>query len=50
MLFTGFGIIFYYIFRDLPPLSQRAPFEDIVKLPIYFGTVLFALEAVGVVS
>ncbi|KAM8710517.1 hypothetical protein ACLKA7_017177 [Drosophila subpalustris] len=49
LLFVGFGIILYYICSDLPPLSERKPFEDYLKLPTFFGTVLFALEAVGVI-
>ncbi|KAM7357065.1 arcus isoform 2-T2 [Cochliomyia hominivorax] len=49
LLFVGFGVILYYIFDDLPPLSERKPVEDIAKMPIFFGTVLFALEAVGVI-
>ncbi|XP_017059494.1 proton-coupled amino acid transporter-like protein CG1139 [Drosophila ficusphila] len=49
LLFVGFGIILYYIFEDLPPLSEREPFVAVSKLPTFFGTVLFALEAVGVI-
>ncbi|XP_075162004.1 arcus [Haematobia irritans] len=49
LLLVGFGVILYYIFDDLPPLSERKPVESIAKLPIFFGTVLFALEAVGVI-
>lgn len=47
---TGFGIVLYYIFATLPPISTRQPFQVISRLPIFFGTVLFAIEAVGVVS
>ncbi|KAH8278304.1 hypothetical protein KR044_010803, partial [Drosophila immigrans] len=49
LLFVGFGVILYYICTELPPLSERKPFEDFRKLPTFFGTVLFALEAVGVI-
>ncbi|KAH8250952.1 hypothetical protein KR026_000289, partial [Drosophila bipectinata] len=49
LLFVGFGIILYYIFEDLPPLSERKPFVAFTELPTFFGTVLFALEAVGVI-
>lgn len=48
--FPGFGIVLYYILVDLPPLSERDAFVHYSKLPTFFGTVLFALEAVGVVS
>ncbi|EDW92942.1 proton-coupled amino acid transporter-like protein CG1139 [Drosophila yakuba] len=49
LLLVGFGIILYYIFEELPPLSERDPFVAAGKLPTFFGTVLFALEAVGVI-
>ncbi|ALC42872.1 CG1139 [Drosophila busckii] len=49
LLFVGFGMVLYYIFDDLPPLSEREPFVEVSKLPTFFGTVLFALEAVGVI-
>ncbi|CAD7002920.1 unnamed protein product [Ceratitis capitata] len=44
-----FGIVLYYIFATLPPISTRKPFQEISRLPIFFGTVLFAIEAVGVI-
>ncbi|CRK95552.1 CLUMA_CG009017, isoform A [Clunio marinus] len=47
--FIGLGVVLYYVFQDLPPLSERPMFGPIEKFPLYFGTVLFALEAVGVV-
>ncbi|XP_043649352.1 proton-coupled amino acid transporter-like protein CG1139 [Drosophila teissieri] len=49
LLLVGFGIILYYIFEELPPFSERDPFVAAAKLPTFFGTVLFALEAVGVI-
>ncbi|XP_030570511.1 proton-coupled amino acid transporter-like protein CG1139 [Drosophila novamexicana] len=49
LLFVGFGIVLYYILVDLPPLSERDAFVHYSKLPTFFGTVLFALEAVGVI-
>lgn len=47
---VSFGIIAYYVFSDIPPLSQREAFAPISVFPLYFGTVLFAMEAIGVVS
>lgn len=49
LMFIGFGVVLYYIFVALPPLSTRSPFENIKRWPLFFGTVLFSLEAVGVV-
>jgi hypothetical protein len=40
--------VLYYVFDDLPSLSERPAFGPIESYPLYFGTVLFALEAVGV--
>lgn len=47
--FIGLGLVLYYVFQSLPPLSEREAFAAIERFPLYFGTVLFALEAVGVV-
>ena len=38
----------YYVFQDLPSVSERPAIAPIQGYPLYFGTVLFALEAVGV--
>ena len=47
----SYGIIVYYLFEQNPTLENREPFgKDISKYPLFFGTVLFALEAIGVVS
>lgn len=49
MTFVGLGFVLYYVFQDLPSVSERPAFAPIERFPLYFGTVLFALEAVGVV-
>ncbi|XP_067613238.1 proton-coupled amino acid transporter-like protein CG1139 [Eurosta solidaginis] len=49
LLLTGLGIVLYFIFDNMPPISERVAFQEITRIPIYFGTVLFALEAVGVI-
>lgn len=50
MMLTGFGIIFYYIFREPLSFENRSPVGEIKNFPLFFGTVLFALESIGVVS
>lgn len=51
LIVTGVGITLYYIFRDgLPPLSERSWIGEARGIPLFFGTVLFALECIGVVS
>ena len=47
---TSFGIILYYVFRDVPSISDRVAIGDITKYPLFIGTALFSLEAIGVVS
>lgn len=49
LTFGSFGICLYYIFDDLPSISERPNFGTLYKFPLFFGTTLFALEAVGVV-
>ena len=47
--FVGLGLVLYYVFQELPSINDREMFADIARYPLYFGTTLFALEAVGVV-
>lgn len=35
--------------HDLPALSERREIGDAAEFPLFFGTTLFAIEAVGVV-
>uniref|UniRef100_A0A146M4N4 Proton-coupled amino acid transporter 4 n=1 Tax=Lygus hesperus TaxID=30085 RepID=A0A146M4N4_LYGHE len=46
---VSYGIVIYYMFQDLPPLSSREPFGSWGGLPQFFGTALFAMECIGVV-
>ncbi|CAB3374931.1 Hypothetical predicted protein [Cloeon dipterum] len=47
---TGFTITLYYILRDgLPEAADRHMFGTLEGIPLFFGTVLFALEAIGVI-
>lgn len=47
---VSFGIILYYLFRVTPTLEGKHPIGKVQDFPLFFGTVLFALEAIGVVS
>ncbi|XP_065161836.1 proton-coupled amino acid transporter-like protein CG1139 isoform X2 [Atheta coriaria] len=49
LTFASFGIVLYYIFQDLPSIDERPHFGTAYTFPLFFGTTLFALEAVGVV-
>lgn len=46
----GLGMVLSYMFDDLPSMSERNMFGTLRNFSLYFGTTLFALEAVGVVS
>merc|ERR1711892_675395 len=44
------AVVFYYIFRDpLPPVSSVPSSVSISKLPLFFGTAIFAFEGIGIV-
>ncbi|CAO1298999.1 unnamed protein product [Diamesa serratosioi] len=45
----SFGIILYYIFETPLTISDKSAFGPITSFPLFFGTVLFALEAIGVI-
>lgn len=46
---VGIGLILTYVLKDLPALSKREPGGKLAEFPLFFGTTLFAIEAVGVV-
>ncbi|XP_067003578.2 proton-coupled amino acid transporter-like protein pathetic isoform X2 [Anabrus simplex] len=51
LMAVGLGITFYYIFSDLPSITNSGlpNFSSWSQLPLFFGTVIFALEGIGVV-
>lgn len=46
----SFAMILYYLVRDVPTFRHREPVGKLENIPLFVGTVLFALEAIGVVS
>ncbi|XP_022900307.2 proton-coupled amino acid transporter-like protein CG1139 [Onthophagus taurus] len=46
---VSFGFILYYIISDGPTFENREPVGEVRYWPLFFGTVLFALEAIGVI-
>lgn len=45
-----FCVVAYYLVRGLPPISEVPMIAHPIRYPLYFGTTLFALLAIGVVS
>lgn len=49
-MLTGVGITFSYILKDLPDISDRRMVQfSWTKLPLFFGTVIYLFEAIGLV-
>lgn len=46
---VSIGIIYYYIFTKGITFEDREPLGEVQNFPLFFGTVLFALESVGMV-
>nr|CAD7445234.1 unnamed protein product [Timema bartmani] len=47
--FVGLGITMYYLFDGIPSPLERQLVGDVKDYPLFIGTTLFALEAVGVI-
>jgi hypothetical protein len=47
--FISFSIILYYLFRDPINFEGKDKVGEMSNFPLFLGTVLFALEAIGVV-
>lgn len=45
----GMGITMYYLLSDTPSISERPAIVGPQHWPMFFGTVIFALEGIGVV-
>ncbi|CAH1119693.1 unnamed protein product [Phaedon cochleariae] len=45
----SFGLILYYMIKQDITLENRNVFGNYLEYPLFFGTVLFALEAIGVI-
>lgn len=50
MTIASFGIICWYILKEPLTLIDRKQYGELKDIPLFFCTVLFAMEAIGVVS
>lgn len=50
LLVGSLVMIFWEIFRDLPPISTQPAVVSAIHWPIYIATVFLSLEGVGTVS
>lgn len=50
LIASSIGITMWYVFEDLPPIESVSLIAPVEKWPIFFGTAIFALEGIGVVS
>lgn len=46
---SGMVLIFYNLLQDMPAISERPMHLGWSRLPIYFGTVIYAFEGIGIV-
>ncbi|OWR48805.1 amino acid transporter, partial [Danaus plexippus plexippus] len=49
MIAIVFAVTLYYMFVDLPPVSEREVVASISTWPLFLSTVIFAMEGIGVV-
>uniref|UniRef100_A0A0A9W394 Proton-coupled amino acid transporter 1 n=1 Tax=Lygus hesperus TaxID=30085 RepID=A0A0A9W394_LYGHE len=49
LMSSGLGITFYYVLQGLPRIETVKLFAPLEKLPLFFGTAIYAFEGMGVV-
>ena len=49
-MMVGLALTLYFIFIDIKPISSVKNFSSVKQLPVFFATVIFAIEGIGVVS
>ncbi|XP_028161381.1 proton-coupled amino acid transporter-like protein pathetic isoform X1 [Ostrinia furnacalis] len=49
LILVVFTITLYYVFTDLPPVTDREMVASITQWPLFLSTVVFAMEGIGVV-
>lgn len=46
---AALGLLFYYLFQDLPPTLSRRQMPTMTDLPLWFGTVIYAYEGIALI-
>lgn len=46
---VGVVVVFYYAFQDLPSITERHYVGEVMNIPLYFGTAMFAFEGIALV-
>lgn len=49
LVIVVYAITLYYVFTDLPPMSERVMVANVSQWPLFISTVIFAMEGIGVV-
>ena len=47
--FYSISVVFYYVFQDLPSITNRPGFGSWGGLPLFFGTVVYTFEGIALV-
>ncbi|GAB6033216.1 hypothetical protein CHUAL_012820 [Chamberlinius hualienensis] len=46
---AAFGMLFYYLFQEVPSVDSRRQLPSLGDLPLWFGTVIYAFEGIALV-
>jgi proton-coupled amino acid transporter len=49
-MMVGIAVTLYYISQDLPAPSTREYIAPWTRIPLFFGTAIYAFEGIGLVS
>lgn len=47
---TAVALTMYVSMQDLPPVSSRPAVASLSRIPLFFGTVIYCFEGIGLVN